>query len=440
MTSRAGQHRIAILGAGCAGYGAAHRLHARGVDSALFEKRAWIGGRAAVYAVGDGFRFDDGPHISFTRNARLQDIFAAAVDGRYEIVQNRVNNYWHGHWIKHPAQVNLHGLPVDLVVRCLEDFVAAQTREPGSLATYRDWLHAAFGATFSETFPAVYGRKYHTTPPDNMTSEWVAPRFYRPALAEVLRGALTDVMPDVHYVSHFRYPSEGGFAAYLTPLPGLTDLHLEHEVVAVDPYLRRLHFAHGPSTDYTHLISSLPLPELIMRLVGVPEDVRAATTRLACTNCVLVNVGVDRADLSSHHWTYFYDPDVPFARLSFPHMLSSTMVPPGCGSIQCECYFSAKYFPFNGLPADLIDPVLMSLRTTGYLKPTDNILHVSAWSVPYANVIFDLERPLALATVHRHLDALGIRYAGRYGLWGYQWTDEAFVSGEGAAQSILDEL
>jgi hypothetical protein len=35
------------------------------------------------------------------------------------------------------------------------------------------------------------------------------------------------------------------------------------------------------------------------------------------------------------------------------------------------------------------------------------------------------------------LNDVGIAYCGRYGDWGYMWTDESFISGEGAAERAL---
>jgi hypothetical protein len=58
----------------------------------------------------------------------------------------------------------------------------------------------------------------------------------------------------------------------------------------------------------------------------------------------------------------------------------------------------------------------------------------------YANVIFDLDRAAALKTVHGYLDEIGIAYCGRYGDWGYMWTDESFKSGEEAASKALSAL
>jgi len=52
-------------------------------------------------------------------------------------------------------------------------------------------------------------------------------------------------------------------------------------------------------------------------------------------------------------------------------------------------------------------------------------------------VIFDLERADALKTVHGYLDDIGVAYCGRYGDWAYIWTDESFMSGERAAESVL---
>jgi hypothetical protein len=58
--------------------------------------------------------------------------------------------------------------------------------------------------------------------------------------------------------------------------------------------------------------------------------------------------------------------------------------------------------------------------------------------VRYANVIYDLDRREALATVHGFLDDVGVHYCGRYGVWDHAWTDEAFQSGEQAARAALD--
>jgi protoporphyrinogen oxidase len=261
---------------------------------------------------------------------------------------------------------------------------------------------------------------------------------YRPNLEEILRGALAPApTTDVHYVTTFRYPTYGGFGAYIQPLAEMPEVRLGHEVVGIDAKQRQLRFAGGGSAEYAQVISSIPLPDLIAMIDGAPADVLESAKRLAFTSTVLVNLGIDREDLSDGHITYFYDSDIIFPRISFPHMFSPKTVPPGAGSIQVETYFSDKYKPLRQPPKSLIDPVLSDLRKTGVLRDHDHVVFSEARVARYANVIYDLERAEAVKVVHGFLDDIGVLYCGRYGDWNHEWTDEAFVSGEQAAQTAL---
>ena len=78
------------------------------------------------------------------------------------------------------------------------------------------------------------------------------------------------------------------------------------------------------------------------------------------------------------------------------------------------------------------------MAAAGLQRPDDRIVTSSTIKVNYANVIFDLDRASAVKTVHGYLDELGIECCGRYGEWGYLWTDESFISGEQAAQRAVD--
>lgn len=432
---------IAVMGTGMAGLGAAHALVGQDVRCIAYDKNPYYGGHTVTHAQPNGFLFDEGPHISFTKDERLQGLFADNVSQQFEVLPARLNNYWHGHWITHPAQVNLYGLPTELVVNIIRDYVDVHASDQKEINNYADWLLAAYGRTFAETFPMVYGLKYHTTTADNMATEWLGPRMYRPSLEEVLRGALApEPTTQVHYITNFRYPSHGGFMSYLRPFAERADLRLSHELVGLDTRSRQLRFATGAVQGYDQIVSSIPLPDLIPLIDGVPADVLQATKRLAFSSVVLVNLGVDRPDLSSSHLTYFYDEDVIFPRLSFPHLLSPNNVPPGTGSIQAEVYFSDKYRPLTCPPESLIAPVVADLHKVGVLRESDTIVFQEARLARYANVIQDLERAAALATVHGFLDDIGVRYCGRYGDWDHAWTDEAFASGERAAQAALNAL
>jgi protoporphyrinogen oxidase len=428
---------IVILGSGMGAFGAAYRLHAEGITPILYDRNTYHGGCTASFCYNGNFVFDLGPHISYTKDPRIQDLLADSVDQKYETIPIYLNNYWRGYWPQHPVQLHLYGLPEDIVVKVIADFIEERQRPDRQINNYADWLLSSFGQTFAELFPMQYGRKYHVTTADNMSTDWLGPRIYRPSIEEVLRGALSLSVPHTHYITHFRYPTKGGFVSYLKKFVPLGNLKLNHELVALDPIARQLTFSNGALAHYDGLVSSIPLPDLVRMIRGVPQDVIDASRRLACTTCVLVNVGVNRDDLSRAHVTYIYDEDICFTRLSFPHMLSPNNTPPGTGSIQAEVYFSDKYKPLTGSPDEWIQPVLTDLRRCGILREDDDILFSNTDVVQYANIIFDLERNAALDTVHGYLKDIGVAYCGRYGDWDYSWTDESFKSGELAAERAL---
>ena len=207
-----------------------------------------------------------------------------------------------------------------------------------------------------------------------MSTDWLGPRIYRPSLEEVLRGAISASSPNIHYITHFRYPKQGGFVSYLKKFVPLGDIKLNHELVSIDPRTRA-----------ARILQWRARPSMMPGLVGATagshshDQGRAArcaggARRLACSSCVLVNIGVDREDLSNAHMSYFYDEDICFTRLGFPHMLSANNAPKGMGSIQAEVYFSDKYRPFTGSPDDWIEPVISDLRRCGLLRESDQVV------------------------------------------------------------------
>jgi protoporphyrinogen oxidase len=426
-----------ILGGGMAGFGAANTLFDRGIQAKLYEKRPRPGGLTSSFTSGDGFIFDEGVHISFAKSDRVKGLFAESAEQNYQTGNVYCNNYWKGHWIKHPAQVNLYGLPSDLVVNCIKDFIEARQIDNPIIRNYEDWLMAAYGPTFANTFPMVYTRKYHTTGAANMSTDWLGPRLYRPTLEEVLKGALEYEPLDVFYVSEFRYPTDGGFESFIKGFYEKAQVHCNHELVAIDLRDKKLSFRNGTTAFFERLISSLPLPILVPLIKDVPDEVRHAAERLACTQVVVVNIGVNRPIVTKPQWSYFYDEDIPFSRVSYRDNLSPRTTPPGCGAMQAEIYFSQKYRPLDGHPKQWIEPTIDALMKCGLLESREEIIHQSAIMLPFGNIIFDLERKQAVETVHGYLDEVGIGYCGRFGQWGYIWTDAAFISGERAARTAM---
>ncbi len=410
----------------------------RDQDCTVYEARSHAGGHSSSYAVGNGFLFDEGPHVSFTPFDRVRDFLSLSVDHEFREYPTYATNYYQGHILKHPVQCNLYGLPADLITRCIADFVRAQYEDKRELKTYKDWCYRGFGETVSEVFTRLYTRKYWNLELEQLTTDWVSERIYAPKLEEVLSGALNQQTGAHYYMSKFRYPEHGGFGAYTSLLAKRSPVALDSRAVEVDTAAKTISFANGKTQHYTHLISTLPLPEIIRICKQAPSAVREAAEKLSCTSHFLVSVGVNRPHVSDAYWTYYYDEDIPFSRASFPSKYSPGTAPPNCSSIQVEVVHSR----YKSIPSKdaVVEQCLDSLIKVGLLHSRKEIIALDARDIRYSNVIFDFDRMPNMTTVHDWMKSAGIHWAGRYGEWAYLWTDQSMLSGERAANEIRSKL
>ena len=72
---------VTVLGSGMAALGASWRLRQEGAAHVLYDRNHHMGGHTWSHADPSGFVFDEGPHISFTKNTRIQKLFAENAGG-----------------------------------------------------------------------------------------------------------------------------------------------------------------------------------------------------------------------------------------------------------------------------------------------------------------------------------------------------------------------
>ena len=116
----------------------------------MLDKNAYAGGHTTTH-IRDGYVFDEGPHVSFTKNERIKKFFAEAINNEYLSIDAYIDNYWRGQYIRHPVITNMHGMPRDVVVKCITDYVEAKQNPNPTINNYEDWLVASYGRTYAET-------------------------------------------------------------------------------------------------------------------------------------------------------------------------------------------------------------------------------------------------------------------------------------------------
>ena len=413
---------ILILGGGVAGISAAWHASKAGREAVVFEAKERWGGLLDYFDL-EGFRFDNAVHFAFSSNKEYR-----AVLDMTDYITHRPEpyNYEQGRWLKHPVQNNLYPLPVEDKVKAIKSFIERPDQIKNS--DYRQWLEEQFGEYIAGRFPARYTEKYWTVPADNLSTDWIGSRLYRPTLEEVLFGAMTERTPSTYYLPEMLYPLRGGYRTFLEPLAGGLDLRTGKEAVYLNPSKRLVEFKDGSSEHYDYLVSSVPLPELIGMIDSAPSAVREAASSLWATSVALVSLGFNKPRAGGHLWFYIYDHDIRPSRVHAPYRKSPANVPEGCSSLQFETYFS-RHCQLKCTGEELIEHVITSAEQMQLASRSD-IAVADYRTLPYGNVVFDHGMVARRDFVLDYIGKCGILPVGRFGEWDYLWADQSFLSGK----------
>ncbi len=418
-----------ILGAGLAGLSAAYHS-----GFPLFEMRQRPGGTADSISE-QGFVFDLGIHVLQSR----EPYFLKLLETLGVPLVTHKRSAWiysHGSYCLYPFQVNTSHLPWRVRLRCVLGFLTRQ--RSARPRNYEEWLVRNFGPGFSENFLIPYARKFWGVSPREMTFEWTGERVPQPKLLHILKGMFRDQDTNMGTNPYFQYPTTAGagFGAIASALAAKIDpIAHGHRATFIDPVRRVIHFNGGEiRRTYDHLISTLPLPELIRIIPDAPASVLRAVHRLAFNSIAFVNLAVDRAGLSDKHWIHMPGPETPIFRMSFPSNFGRGMNPKGTSTLQAEISYDRKDPPE---PGDLLRRVRADLVRFGILRGDDRILFEDVAFQEYGYVIYDHAREEALREIQSYLKPLRIHTCGRYGEWKYLWSDQSILSGKLAAQRVV---
>jgi protoporphyrinogen oxidase len=447
-----------IIGAGLAGLSASYHLDHK--ECIIFEQKDHAGGHIHSEYL-NGFTWDEGPHVSFTKHRYVKELFEQSLEGEYVEFEAFPTNYYKGHWIPHPAQSNLYAVPEPLRTQCLEDFLSTRQGNSESYpVNYQQWLEIAFGKTFTNVFPKAYTIKYWTLPPEMLTTDWVSGRVYFPDVEVVKSGYEKPLETSTHYMTYVRYPKKGGYFSYASTLLKGADIKYNKKVKAIDLDEKKIAFEDGSEHIYERLISTMPVTNFI-NCTNPPQHIKDEADKLACSELLLINIEVAHTAARKEQWIYVYDEDKYISRINFTELLSPGNSPDGKCGIQAEVYFS-KYRPIDKPFEYYADRAVEELIEMGLIESREHVETVHTRWIPFANVIFDHHQKASMNAILDWLSGFGLVresddlspitdwnsksdeqgplgdliLAGRFGQWKYYWTDDCVLRGKIIAEKI----
>lgn len=224
-----------------------------------------------------------------------------------------------------------------------------------------------------------------------------------------------------------RYPKKGGYKSFLKVLVDNTNIEYKSEVIKIDTIKREVHTNNGVIHPYSRLISSLPLTEMVKLVKNTPDNVKSAANKLECTCGYHVSIALKTKNIPPYLWWYIYDEDILASRVYSPSLKSPMNTLEGCSSLQMEVYCKEGVYTEK----QLLDGTVGKLIELGIIKKED-ILFTHVGFEKYANVIFDQNIYESRKIVKDYLQGIGIRPIGRFGEWGYLWSNQSLLSGMNA--------
>jgi protoporphyrinogen oxidase len=188
--------------------------------------------------------------------------------------------------------------------------------------------------------------------------------------------------------------------------------------------------------EYESLVSTIPIPELVAALEGVPGAVRAAGSALVHRSLVTVMVGLDRPNLNEYSWVYFPTPeDGRFNRISFPSNFSDRVAPAGASSAMAEITCDAGDEVWSSPDGALVEHVVERADRLGVFRRSEVVFSRVA-RTRFAYVVFDRGHRRNLDLVRAHADRTGLRLLGRFGQFDYINTDQVILRALALAKEL----
>jgi protoporphyrinogen oxidase len=447
MADHEGARRVGVIGAGPAGLTAAYALSRAGIDVDVFEAGPQVGGMARSMDLW-GHRVDIGPHRFFSKDPRVNRLWLDLMGADYRMVVRQTRILYRRRLYDYPLKAaNALGNmgPLDAAC-CVLSYARARLGARGAAAdTFEDWVVARFGRRLFEMFFKSYSEKLWGVPCGELSADFAAQRIKGFSLGQALL-AMTGLGRRTHrtLTEAFAYPKAGNGEVYermaRSVIAAGGRVHLRRPVGRVVTEAGRatgIELQDGDFVACDHVVSTMPLTQLIERLDDVPRHVRDAAGRLQFRNTILVYLLVDNSNLFADQWLYVHSPELLAGRVTnFRNFVPELHGGLASSVLAVEFWCSDQDAIWHATEADLIRRAGAELASAGLLLASE-IANGKVVRVPRCYPVYDRFYRAALTPVVAHLRTIpNLWPVGRYGSFKYNNQDHSILMGLLAAANI----
>jgi protoporphyrinogen oxidase len=438
---------VAVVGAGPAGLTAAYALSRAGIGVEVFEAASQVGGMARSMDLW-GHRVDLGPHRFFSKDRRVNRLWLDLMGTDYRMVERQTRILYRNRLYNYPLKAaNALGNmgPVDAALCVLSYARARFGARVHEAETFEDWVVARFGRRLFEMFFKSYSEKLWGLPCGELSADFAAQRIKGFSLGQALL-AMTGLGRRGHrtLTDTFAYPKAGNGEVYERMARAVVaaggKVHLNCPVTRVVTRAGRataLELQSGEFVSCGHVVSTMPLTQMIARLDEVPPSVREAASRLQFRNTILVYLLVRNTDLFPDQWLYVHSPGMLAGRVTnFRNFVPELHGGLPSSVLAVEFWCQDRDAIWHESEADLIRRAGDELAGAGLLTAAE-IESGKVVRVPRCYPVYGRGYGATLAPVVAYLRTIpNLWPVGRYGSFKYNNQDHSILMGLLAAENI----
>jgi protoporphyrinogen oxidase len=434
----------------------AYTLAREGHPAVLIEEDKEVGGLCQTIEF-SGYLFDIGGHRFLSKSDLINAIWQEVMGGDLLRVRRLSRIFYRKRFFNYPLSFlnTFWNLGPFESFRCIASYGFCRLSHPGNDQTFEGWIINRFGKRLYEIFFDTYTRKVWAVPCKDISADWAVQRIRGLSLRVAIKKALlgTRSRGPKTLAEEFLYPKKGPGQFYSRLEKSLENLgaqflfeksvvkvnHNEERVTSIVVKDRSGLSEQKIPVDY--LFSSMPLSNLIRSLdPPPPEDIRLAASKLRFRSFLVVNVILDSESLFPDQWIYVHSPDVKLGRIQnyknwSPYMTAN----PKRTSLGLEyfCTEGDELWEMNDV--DLIDFAIEELEKIGIVSRRHLI---NGFIVRKKNVypVYSLKYQASLDVLQDYLSRFkNMQTMGRAGLFRYDNSDHAMLSGIGAAKNYMNK-